>query len=165
MAELIDTSAALLAAAPMEPPVLRGRQPVEAVTRLGDLLVASGQVAVADNGLVATGVVGTDVDLATARRAAWVCARNVLAAVRDEAGGLDQVRAVRITVYVACGPTFTEQHLVADAATRLVLDVLGPERGAHSRAALGVASLPLGSPVEVDGLFRLVSGQTLADGH
>ena len=165
MAEVIDTSAALLAGAPMEPPVLRGRQPVEAVTRLGDLLVASGQVAVADGELVATGVVGADVDVATARRAAWVCARNLLAAVRDEAGGLDQVRAVRITVYVACAPTFTEQHLVADAATRLVLDVLGPERGAHSRAALGVAGLPLGSPVEVDGLFQLVSGPALADRH
>lgn len=144
-----------LAAAPAAPPEV-GPQQIAAVTRSGNLLIASGQVAMADGELVATGLVGREVDMATAQHAAWVCARNVLEAVRVEAGGLDRVRAVRITVYVAGVPGFGEQHLVAHPATKLVLDVLGPERGRHSRAALGVAGLPLASPVEVDGLFELL---------
>lgn len=149
------TADALLAALPAEPPELTAREPVQPVARHGRVLVASGQVAAGPDGLVATGLVGEAVDLTSAQRAAWVCARNVLEAVRAEAGGLERVRAVRITVYVASAPGFAEQHLVADAATRLLHDVLGPERGAHARAAIGVAGLPLGSAVEVDGIFEL----------
>ncbi|WP_067137357.1 RidA family protein [Microtetraspora malaysiensis] len=141
---------------PDTPPARPDRPPVAPVRRDGGLLVASGQVASAPGGrLIATGTVGAGVDLATARACAWQCARNVLAAVRAEVGSLDRVTAVKVTVYVACAPGFGEQHLVADAATELLLTLLGPERGAHARAAIGVAALPLGSPVEVEGTFRI----------
>lgn len=128
---------------------------IAAVTRVGTQLVASGQVASDGTSLVATGLVGADVDLPQAQRAAWVCARNVLEALRVEAGSLDRVRAVRITVFVASAPGFTQQHLVAHGASAAVLEVLGPDRGRHGRAAIGVAGLPLGSAVEVDGVFEL----------
>ncbi|WP_283134887.1 RidA family protein [Rhizohabitans arisaemae] len=141
---------------PDTPPARPDRPPVAPVRRDGALIIASGQVAATpDGGLIATGTVGVNVDLATARTCAWRCARNVLAAVRAEAGSLDRVTALKLTVYVACVPGFAEQHLVADAATELLLTVLGPESGAHARAAIGVAALPLGSPVEVEGTFRI----------
>ncbi len=129
---------------------------IEAVRRSGSQLYASGQVAVDGDTLVATGLVGSDVDVPTAQRAAWVCARNVLEAVRAHVGSLESVRAVRITVFVAAAPGFTEQHLVAHGASAAVAAVLGDDRGRHARAAIGVAGLPLGSAVEVDGVFELV---------
>jgi enamine deaminase RidA (YjgF/YER057c/UK114 family) len=57
---------------------------------------------------------------------------------------------------VACAGDFELQHLIADAATEYFLEVFGPEAGRHARAAIGVASLPTGSPVEVDAIFELV---------
>jgi enamine deaminase RidA (YjgF/YER057c/UK114 family) len=123
--------------------------------RSGSLVTASGQVAVKGGELVSTGLVGDDVDLAEAQAAAWLCALNVLDAVRSAVGTLDSVRAHRITVYVASGPGFTDQHLVAHGASAALLEVLGPERGRHTRAALGLRALPLGSPVEVDGVFEV----------
>lgn len=146
-----------LAAVGSEPPGPIEQEQIRMVERHGRVLIASGQVAADGGELVASGLVGADVDLPTAQRAAWVCARNVLEAVRAEVGSLENVRAVRITVFVASAPGFTEQHLVAHAATRVLHDVLGPERGRHARAAIGVAGLPLGSAVEVDGIFELVS--------
>lgn len=128
---------------------------VAPLVRVGDHLIASGQVAVRDGELVATGLVGRDVDLGTAQWAAGICARNVLAAVQAELGSLNGVRVSRITVYVATAPGCTDQHLVAHGASAVMLDVLGPDRGRHARTALGLAGLPLGSPVKVDAIFEL----------
>lgn len=130
---------------------------VVAVRRDGSLLSVSGQVAAGPDGaLLATGRVGAEVDLALARRCAWQCAANVLGAVAAEVGDLSGVdRTVRVTVYVASEPGFTEQHLVADAATEFLLRALGERVGRHARAAIGVAALPTGSPVEVEATFRL----------
>ncbi|MCW3818912.1 RidA family protein [Micromonospora sp. DR5-3] len=143
-----------LAAAPLTPEPVRAAS-LAAVRRDGSTLVASGQVAVRDGALLATGRVGADVDLSTAQACAWQCTRNVLEAVREELGTLDEVEQItKLTVYVASASDFTEQHLVAHAASSLVLDVLGPDRGAHARVAIGVAALPLGSPVEVEAILR-----------
>lgn len=142
-----------LAAAPLDPPTDLPAPTIEAVRRDGDTLIASGQIATRDGILLATGRVGAEVDLETARRCAWQCARNVLEAVRAEAGDLDAVEAVKLTVFVASTPDFTDQPLVGHAASALVLDVLG-EHGRHARAAIGVAALPLNTPVEVEGTFR-----------
>ncbi|MFG3702642.1 RidA family protein [Micromonospora sp. NPDC047620] len=69
----------------------------------------------------------------------------MLEAVRADVGGLERIAsAVRLTVYVAGAPDFTDQHLVADAAAQCLLHVLGPEVGRQSRAAIGVAALPAG---------------------
>lgn len=143
-----------LTAAPLDPPADLPTPSIEAVRRDGDTLIASGQIATRDGVLLATGRVGAEVDLQTARQCAWQCARNVLEAVRAEAGGLDEIEACKLTVFVASTPEFTDQPLVGHAASALVLEVLG-ERGRHARAAIGVAALPLNTPVEVEGIFRL----------
>lgn len=127
----------------------------EPYRRDGETVYVSGQVAVRDGRMVATGRLGAGLDVATGQAAARVCALNVLAQLRAAAGDLDGVAAlVRITVYVAGDPDFTEQPKVADGASQLLIDVLG-DAGRHARAAIGVAGLPLGSPVEVDAIARL----------
>ncbi|MGI5422284.1 RidA family protein [Actinomadura luteofluorescens] len=148
-----------LAAASPDPGPAGERPPVAPVRRSGAVLIASGQVAVRDGRLLAEGRVGDEVTLDTARACARQCARNVLTAVRDElsgAGGLGAVEHVEaVSVWVASAPGFTDQHLVADAATALFTEVLGDGAGRHARVALGVAALPTGSPVEVGATFRV----------
>lgn len=120
------------------------------VVRAGSLLFTAGQLPLADGALLATGKVGTEVDLDTAIACARQCAINVLAQVRGELGSLDPVeRVVKLTVFVASAPSFTEQHLVANGASELLAEVFG-ESGRHARSAVGVAVLPLDAPVEVE---------------
>jgi enamine deaminase RidA (YjgF/YER057c/UK114 family) len=137
---------------PAPSPAVAAFQPY---VRVGDTVYVSGQIATRDGGLVATGRLGDDVDLATGQEAARACALNVLAQLRAAAGSLDAVsRLVKITVFVASDPTFTRQPQVADGASVLLNEVLGPA-GAHARAAVGVAALPLGTPVEVEAIAVL----------
>ena len=145
------------AAAPQDPPALGPTRPgIAKARRYGDQLITSGQTAHINGQNIATGIVGSDVDLETARRCAWLCARNVVDAALSEVNVLSDIASVtRVTVYVASAPDFTDQHIVGDAASQYVLDVFGPEVGKHTRSALGVAVLPTGSPVEVEAIFQL----------
>jgi enamine deaminase RidA (YjgF/YER057c/UK114 family) len=120
------------------------------------LVWTAGQIAVRDGTPVATGLVGADVDMAMAQTCARQCAVNVLAQLRAAAqGDLARVeRLVKLTVFVASAPGFTDQHLVANAASELMAAVFG-EAGRHARSAVGVAVLPLGSPVEIEATARL----------
>jgi enamine deaminase RidA (YjgF/YER057c/UK114 family) len=146
------------AQASSEPPAAGARPPIAAAKQFGSLVLTSGQTAHDQGTNLAQGVVGAEVDLETARRCAWQCARNVVAAAEAAPGGLDAIASVvRVTVYVAATPSFTDQHLVADAATAYFLEVFGPEIGVHTRAAIGVASLPTGSPVEVEAVFEVAA--------
>jgi len=123
--------------------------------RSGELLYVSGQIATANGEPVATGRVGEDVDLELAGRCAHTCALNLLAHVERAADGLGNVEQVlRLTIFVASAAGFNEQHVVANSASDLLAEVLG-ERGRHSRAAVGAAELPMGSPVEIDAVVRL----------
>jgi enamine deaminase RidA (YjgF/YER057c/UK114 family) len=125
--------------------------------RSGSTVYVSGQIAVRDGRLVASGRLGDDVDIADGQEAARICALNVLAQLNAAAGSLSAIaRLVKITVFVASTPGFTSQPQVADGASRLFLDVLG-EAGVHARAAIGVAALPLGTPVEVEAMAELGS--------
>ncbi len=125
------------------------------VLRAGDLLYTAGQVAVAGGELIATGRVGAEVDLATAQACARQCALNVLAQLAAELGDLGRVRqVVKLGVFVASVPEFTQQHLVANGASELLAAVFG-DRGRHARSAVGVAVLPLNSPVEVDAVVQV----------
>ncbi|GAB2545313.1 RidA family protein [Brachybacterium huguangmaarense] len=143
-----------LAALPEEPTELHPPR-YSPVHRAGNVLNASGQVAMRGGKIVTSGLVGRDVTLEDAQKAAWLCATNLLTAVRDHVGSLDRVRAHRITVYVQSAPGFTDQHLVGHGASEALVAVLGPDRGGHGRSALGLAALPLDSAVEVDGVFLL----------
>jgi enamine deaminase RidA (YjgF/YER057c/UK114 family) len=121
----------------------------------GNLLYVSGQIASAGGELVAVGVCGRDVDLGTAQRCARQCALNVITQVKAAAGELSRVRrVVRLTVFVASDAGFTDQHLVANGASELIGAAFG-DAGPHARAAVGVAALPNGSPVEVDAVVEV----------
>jgi len=117
---------------------------------------ASGQVAKRGDGMLATGLVGKDIDMKLAQECAWQCAVNLLESVKKEIGSLDRIEyVVRLGVYVSSADGFTDQHLVAHGASQVILNVFGEERGKHTRTAIGVKSLPLNSPVEVDAIFRI----------
>jgi len=116
----------------------------------------SGQVAMRDGNLVATGLVGQEVSLEKAQECARQCALNVLISLKRELGSLSKIKRIsRIAVYVASADGFTDQHLVAHGASQLFIEVLGEEVGSHSRTAIGVKSLPLNSPVEVDAIVQI----------
>jgi enamine deaminase RidA (YjgF/YER057c/UK114 family) len=109
-----------------------------------------------DGSLVATGLVGEQVSLEVAQECGRQCAINLLNVLKAELGSLAKVKQVaRVAVYVASADGFTDQHLVAHGASQLFIEVFGPEIGAHARTAIGVKSLPLNSPVEVDAIFQL----------
>lgn len=116
----------------------------------------SGQVAMRDGVLITTGLVGNQVSLEVAQECGRQCAINVLNSLKKELGSLKNIKQVaRIAVYVASADGFTDQHLVAHGASQLFLEVFGQEIGSHTRTALGVKSLPLNSPVEVDAIFQM----------
>jgi enamine deaminase RidA (YjgF/YER057c/UK114 family) len=108
----------------------------------------AGQLPFKDGELLGQGIVGRDVDLETGRELARHAALNALAVAAEAVGGLDQVRIVQMLVFVASPPDFGLQSKVADAASDLLVDVLG-ENGRHARTAIGVAGLPLNTPVEI----------------
>lgn len=143
--------------ASITPPVESDERPAMAgARRFGNQLITSGQTAHIDGSNIANGVVGADVSLAIARECAWVCARNVVSAAAKELGDLSQITSItRVTVFVAATPSFTDHHLVGDAATAYFHEVFGPVVGLHTRAAIGMSSLPTGSPVEVEAVFQL----------
>lgn len=119
------------------------------------LLFLSGQVTMRDGQLAYHGKAGREHDLEAAQAAARLCALNALAVGADAAGGIDNIdRVLKVVVYVASAAGFTDQHLVANGASDLLRDVFG-EAGAHARAAVGVAELPMDSAVEIDITFSL----------
>lgn len=123
--------------------------------RSGALVFTAGQLPLESGDLLARGVVGRDLDLDAARDCARACAVNLLTQLRAAAGDLSRVRRlVKVTVFVASAPSFTEQHLVANGCSELLAEVLG-EAGPHARSAVGVASLPMGAPVEADAVAEL----------
>lgn len=123
--------------------------------RTGSLLFTAGQLPLVDGKLAAAGLLGRDLDTAAGRDAARHCAVNVLAQAKAALGDLSAIaRIVKITVFVASTPDFTEQHLVANGASDLLAAVLA-DAGKHARSAVGVAALPLNAAVEVEAIFEV----------
>jgi enamine deaminase RidA (YjgF/YER057c/UK114 family) len=118
--------------------------------RVGDLVYTSGQLPSVEGKLTALGKVGAEVSSETAADCARLATLNALAAIAAEVGGLDGIaRVVKVGVFVASDPSFTEHAQVANGASQLLGEVFGAA-GAHARSAVGVAVLPLDSPVEVE---------------
>lgn len=118
--------------------------------RFEDLVYTAGQLPLVNGSLRTVGKVGAEVSVEEAVDCAQVAALNGLAAVADLAGELDAIsRIVKVTVYVASAPGFTDQPLIANGASQLLGDVFG-QAGRHARSAVGVAVLPLDAPVEVE---------------
>jgi enamine deaminase RidA (YjgF/YER057c/UK114 family) len=121
----------------------------------GNLLFLSGMLATSGHAATVVGIVGKDLDVKAGREAAYTAALNVLALTKKQLGSLNRVsQVVRLGVYVAATPEFTEHPKVADAASELLRDVFG-EKTISSRLVFGVASLPLGSPVELEVILEV----------
>jgi enamine deaminase RidA (YjgF/YER057c/UK114 family) len=124
--------------------------------RSGNLVFTAGQVPFVDGTLAASGKVGAEVDVDTARDLARICALNALAAV-DALVGIDAVTGVvKVVGFVASAPGFTAQPAVINGASDLFGEVFG-EAGAHARSAVGVAELPMNAPVEVEIIVEVAS--------
>jgi enamine deaminase RidA (YjgF/YER057c/UK114 family) len=122
--------------------------------RIGDLLFVSGHIAKRD-GQPWAGQLGAGLGTEEGRRAARSVAIDLLGTLQAATGDLDRVqRIVKLMVLVNSSPTFTEQHLVANGASELFLEVFG-QRGAHARSAFGVAQVPFGSCVEIELIAEL----------
>jgi enamine deaminase RidA (YjgF/YER057c/UK114 family) len=129
--------------------------------RFEDVVYTAGQLPLVDNPLRAVGKVGVDVSADEAVECARIAALNGLAAVADLTGDLDVIaRIVKVVVYVASAPGFTDQPLVANGASRLLVEIFG-EAGRHARSAVGVAVLPLDAPVEVELVVSVGSTPTI----
>jgi len=117
--------------------------------RTGNLVYTAGQLPLVSGDLTVTGKVGTDVTPEVANTLARVCALNALAAI-DALVGIDSItRVVKVVGFVASAPGFTGQPGVINGASELFAEVFG-DAGAHARSAVGVAELPLDTPVEVE---------------
>jgi enamine deaminase RidA (YjgF/YER057c/UK114 family) len=129
---------------------------VEAV-QTGDLLFLTGMLPTAGRSAKFIGRVGAELDLEAGRKAAHLAALNVLAVTRQHLGSLDKVtRIVRLGVYVATSGDVRDHPRIADAASELLQDVFGKEKN-PSRLVYGVASLPLGTPVELEIIFEVTN--------
>ncbi|EJF81817.1 RidA family protein [Bartonella doshiae] len=121
----------------------------------GNQLFISGQLPLYDGKPIATGKVGATVSAEEAKKAAEVCALNILAQIKAFLGDLKDIkRVVKMTVFVAVDPHFTDIPLVANGASDLLTHILG-DAGKHARSAVGVTSLPMNVPVEIEAIIEI----------
>ncbi|MFP7696416.1 RidA family protein [Trueperella sp. LYQ143] len=119
----------------------------------GHLVRTSGQLPFVAGKLPMTGKVGSEVDAEQAKELAAQCALNAIAAAAAVCGGVERLVGVsHVTGFVASAPEFTGQPGVINGASELLADLFGAA-GSHTRSAVGVAVLPLDSPVEVEVTF------------
>jgi enamine deaminase RidA (YjgF/YER057c/UK114 family) len=126
------------------------------VVEAGGMLYVSGQLPFRADGSIVTGKLGIDVDMDQGREAAERSGIMLLAQLQAALGGdLDRVeRIVRLGVFVASDPGFTDQPQVANGASELMMQVFG-DAGRHARSAVGVPVLPLNAAVEVDAIVAI----------
>jgi enamine deaminase RidA (YjgF/YER057c/UK114 family) len=116
----------------------------------GKLVFTAGQLPLVNGELISKGLLGQDVEIDEANKAARICTLNALAAIKGVIGDLDRIKQiVRVVGYVASVPTFTQQPAVVNGASELLLEIFG-ENGKHARSAVGMAVLPLNASVEIE---------------
>jgi enamine deaminase RidA (YjgF/YER057c/UK114 family) len=116
----------------------------------GNLVFTAGQLPMVNGELISKGLLGQDVEIDEANKAARICTLNALAAIKRVIGDLDRIKQiVRVVGYVASVPTFTQQPAVVNGASELLLEIFG-ENGKHARSAVGMAVLPLNASVEIE---------------
>ena len=127
-------------------------QPVGAyvgVTRVGNLLVTSGQLPWVGDRLFRTGRVGAELTVEQGYECARICVLNALAQLNTELASLDHIRQViRLEGYVHCAPGFRDHPKVLNGASDLLNQAFG-EKGRHTRTALGISDMPLDAPVQI----------------
>jgi len=123
----------------------------------GNLLFLTGMLPTAGRTAKFVGRVGAELDVETARKAARLATLNALAVAREHLGSLDRItRIVRLGVSIATSGDVRDQPKVADAASDLLQQIFGKEKN-PCRMVYGVASLPLGTPVELELIFELAT--------
>jgi enamine deaminase RidA (YjgF/YER057c/UK114 family) len=128
---------------------------VGAVT-VGEIVFVSGHGPYRDGSYDYVGKLGREVDVATGQLSARLTIVNLLASLKAEIGDLDRVRrVVKLLVLVNSDPEFTQQHLVANGASDLLVEIFGEARGKHGRSAIGMGSLPFGISVEIEAIFAI----------
>lgn len=121
----------------------------------GNLLFLTGMLPTEGRVAKFVGRVGAELDVDAGRKAAYLAALNVLAVAREYLGSLDRVsRIVRLGVYVATSGDVRDQPKIADAASELLQSIFGENKN-PCRLVYGVASLPLGTPVELEVIFEV----------
>ena len=116
----------------------------------GKLVFTAGQLPLVKGDLVSKGILGQDVLVEEAHKAAQICTLNALAAIKGVIGDLDRIiQVVKVVGYVASISTFTQQPAIINGASEVLLDIFG-EAGKHARSAVGMAVLPLNASVEVE---------------
>ncbi len=121
----------------------------------GSLAFVAGQIPMEAGQVKFKGKLGKDLSLESGQQAARLCTINALAQLKAALGSLDRIkRFVKVTGFVSCDPTFTDQPKVINGASDFLVQVFG-EKGRHARAAVGVSSLPLDSAVEVEFIVEI----------
>ena len=128
---------------------------VGAVT-VGEIVFVSGHGPFKDGEYTFLGKLGREIDVPTGQQAAQLTIVNLLASLKAEIRELDRVkRVVKLLVLVNSDPEFKEQHLVANGASDLLVEIYGSERGRHARSAIGMGALPFGICVEIEAIFAV----------
>jgi len=124
------------------------------VVKTGNLLFISGQIPMDNGKVVFTGKVSDD-NIEIAQKSARMCAINILAQIKREVGNLDKVtKIIKLSGFVNSSLEFTQHPKVINAASDLIFEIFG-DKGKHSRIAVGVTSLPLGSMTEIDAIVEV----------
>ena len=123
---------------------------------VGNLCYTSGHLPVLPDGDLMTGCVGTDVDQEFGYKAARQAGLTILSTLTEYLGSIDNVvRVVKLLGLVYCTSEFTQQPAVVNGCSELMRDVFGEDTGIGTRSAVGVAALPLGVTVEIEGIFEI----------
>lgn len=121
----------------------------------GNLLYVSGQVSATSDGLI-RGRLGEDMELSAGQQAARFCAISLLAQAKVALGDLSRIkRVVKLGGFVNAAPSFVDIPQVVNGCSDLMVEVFGPDVGAHARSAVACPTLPLGVAVEVDAVFEI----------
>lgn len=116
----------------------------------------SGHLPQPAEGAMLSGKVGKDLTTEEAYQAAKLCGLNLCATLKHNLGDLDKVkRIVKLTGFVNCIDGYTQQPAVINGCSDLMVEIFGPEKGAHARSAVGTNALPLGVPVEIEAIIEI----------
>jgi enamine deaminase RidA (YjgF/YER057c/UK114 family) len=130
--------------------------PFKPAIRIDNIVYISGQIPEIGENIAFTGKVGDAVSIEDAKKAAEICAANILFWLSEELGGdiSRVVQIAKVTVYINAVAGFSGFSAVGNGASELLLNILG-NKGKHARAAIGMAGLPLNVPVEVDAIIHV----------
>jgi enamine deaminase RidA (YjgF/YER057c/UK114 family) len=135
---------------PADPPAPKPVAAYIPANKTGIVIFTAVQLPMVNGELISKGLLGQDVEVEEANKAARICTINALAAIKGVVGDLDQIQQiVRVVGYVASVPTFTQQPAVVNGASELLFEIFG-ENGKHARSAVGMAVLPLNASVEIE---------------